>query len=601
MKGKTTQDTSLEDFLNDAFGTPEGEENPQLKKGKKKIAPIHKDSWTIIDALNVINQELPDSQLGDKLLARCAEAFDYLNATTGLNAVQCVAVAMLVENGQSLSLREMAERLGLSCLSMMSRKADIEGLCKARWAKHIELGFSGTTSVEYVLASGVTEALADNVPFQPEDMCCKDTQELVERLATHLMVAVNDDDVVFKDEIEWIREMLEANKALPVCREALTLGSDKSMALLMLVVADYGAHTTLENEGIGPHEVKLVYPIKTTRNFNTIVNQMRSGTHELFRRGLIEHKCEDGMANVNCYVGTARLKDELLADYHMTKHTRVMRSAHMNGMVSCADITPKDLFYNAREGAQVARLRTLLTQEQLPQVQERLKQKGMRTGVCVLMHGAPGTGKTATAYELARQTGRDIIQVQVTDFLDKYVGESEGKLKKIFADYRTCCRMAKSTPILLLNEGDAILSKRTANVEKSVDQMANALQNILLEEMENLEGIMIVTTNMTMNLDKAFERRFIFKIQFDKPSREVKARIWQSMIEELDDSASQELAETYDISGGEIENIARKTIMEYAMTGTPPSLAMIKDFASEERLASTTRTAIGFNTPSTTY
>ena len=73
------------------------------------------------------------------------------------------------------------------------------------------------------------------------------------------------------------------------------------------------------------------------------------------------------------------------------------------------------------------------------------------------------------------------------------------------------------------------------------------------------------------------------------------------MIEELDDSASQELAETYDISGGEIENIARKTIMEYAMTGTPPSLAMIKDFASEERLASTTRTAIGFNTPSTTY
>ena len=138
--------------------------------------------------------------------------------------------------------------------------------------------------------------------------------------------------------------------------------------------------------------------------------------------------------------------------------------------------------------------------------------------------------------------------MQVTDFLDKYVGESEGKLKKIFADYRTCCRMAKATPILLLNEGDAILSKRTTNVEKSVDQMANALQNILLEEMENLEGIMIVTTNMTMNLDKAFERRFIFKIQFDKPSREVKARIWQSMIEELDDSASQELAETYDIS-----------------------------------------------------
>ena len=227
-------------------------------------------------------------------------------------------------------------------------------------------------------------------------------------------------------------------------------------------------------------------------------------------------------------------------------------------------------------------------------VQQRLNDKGMRTGVCVLLHGEPGTGKTATAYELARQTGRDIITVQVTDFKDKYVGESESKLKAVFDNYRTCCKQSEVAPILLLNEGDAILSKRITNVERSVDQMNNSLQNILLEEMENLNGIMIVTTNLTTNLDSAFERRFIYKIQFDKPGKEVKARIWKSMIDELNDYDSNLLAEMFDVSGGEIENIARKATMEYVLTGIKPDFEMLKSFAAEEKLKTTSRPIIGF-------
>jgi SpoVK/Ycf46/Vps4 family AAA+-type ATPase len=211
------------------------------------------------------------------------------------------------------------------------------------------------------------------------------------------------------------------------------------------------------------------------------------------------------------------------------------------------------------------------------------------------MHGAPGTGKTATAYEIARQTGRDIIQVQVTDFKDKFVGESEAKLKKIFNNYRSYCQSCEVAPILLFNEGDAILSKRTTNIERSVDQMSNALQNILLEEMENLEGIMIVTTNLTTNLDSAFERRFIFKVQFDKPDNQNKARIWKSMIEELSDDDSLELAESFDVSGGEIENIARKSIMEYVISGQKPNIKTVKLLAETEKLKTNSRPIVGFN------
>ena len=223
-----------------------------------------------------------------------------------------------------------------------------------------------------------------------------------------------------------------------------------------------------------------------------------------------------------------------------------------------------------------------------------MEEKGLRTGVCVLLHGSPGTGKTATAYELARQTGRDIIEVHVTDFKDKYVGESEQKLRTIFSRYRNCCKNREVTPILLLNEGDAILSKRITSIDHSVDQMANALQNILLEEMENLTGIMIVTTNMTMNLDTAFERRFLFKIRFEKPGREVKAHIWKSMISNLDEEGSMELASLFDMSGGEIENVARKATMEYILTGKEPDVEMVKTFAREEKLNHNHHAPVGF-------
>jgi SpoVK/Ycf46/Vps4 family AAA+-type ATPase len=64
----------------------------------------------------------------------------------------------------------------------------------------------------------------------------------------------------------------------------------------------------------------------------------------------------------------------------------------------------------------------------------------------------------------------------------------------------------------------------------NVDQTENAIQNIILEEMENLDGILIATTNLTENLDKAFERRFLFKIRFDKPTLEAKTNIWKDKI-----------------------------------------------------------------------
>lgn len=582
----TDFDFEFDGEIVDDFG-----EFPTQKVADKKttVRPIH-DEWNIVKAFNAINAHAPKSQLKGELFVRCAEAFRYLADTMGLTSVQCVIIAMLIEHGKPLSLRQMGKGLGLTYLSMMTYHEDIEGLFRDRWINHRNVYDHGERYEAYALAKGVVEAVRDNRPFEAETLACADSQAFVEKLALHFRKGIQGSDNTAADEVYWVDELINANESLPLCRAAQRLDFSYNRTLLMLLVADHFNFNGMSEEGLTLDDVEELYGEASFIQRD----MLKSGVHDLFTEGFAEHKCEDGMCNTNVIRVSAYTKNELLADVAIGEHS-AKRLPRMNGVKASKDIVPKSLFYNESERAQIERLANILSTEQLPIIQDRLKQKGMRTGVCVLMHGYPGTGKTATAYELARQTGRDIIQVQVTDFKDKYVGESEANLKRIFSNYRRYCQNADIAPILLLNEGDAILSKRTQNVERSVDQMSNALQNILLEEMENLEGIMIVTTNLTVNLDKAFERRFIFKIQFEKPTVEVKARIWQSMIDHLAEDDATELARLYDVTGGEIENIARKSTMEYVLTGREADVEMLKVFTQQEKLESSQkRKAIGF-------
>ena len=137
----------------------------------------------------------------------------------------------------------------------------------------------------------------------------------------------------------------------------------------------------------------------------------------------------------------------------------------------------------------------------------------MCQGFCCIFYGAPGTGKTETVYKLARQTGRDIMRVDVNKIKSCWVGESEKNIKAAFDRYRNICKNSPLAPILLFNEADAILGIRMEGASNAVDKMENSIQNIILQEMESIEGIMIATTNLTTNLDKAFERRFLYKIR----------------------------------------------------------------------------------------
>ena len=224
-----------------------------------------------------------------------------------------------------------------------------------------------------------------------------------------------------------------------------------------------------------------------------------------------------------------------------------------------------------------------------------MEESGFRCGFTCLFYGAPGTGKTETVLQLARQTGRDIMQVNVSQIKSCWVGESEKNIKSLFDTYREKVKKNETTPILLFNEADAIINKRQEGAERAVDKMENSIQNIILQEMENLDGILIATTNLAQNMDKAFERRFLYKIKFEKPTLEARMHIWHEMIPTLSDADIKILAEKYDFSGGQIENIARHNAINGILYGDKAnSIDSLISYCDNERLETKESRKIGF-------
>jgi SpoVK/Ycf46/Vps4 family AAA+-type ATPase len=174
-----------------------------------------------------------------------------------------------------------------------------------------------------------------------------------------------------------------------------------------------------------------------------------------------------------------------------------------------------------------------------------------------------------------------------------WFGESEKLIKGIFDKYRRIVDRSKVTPILLFNEADGIFSSRKQLGNSAVDQTENAIQNIILQEMEDLNGILIATTNLTQNLDKAFERRFLYKICFDKPTVNARFHIWKDKMPTLSERETSTLSEMFNLSGGQIDNIARKYLMKEVLHGSVPNLEELKSYCSEENLQTTVR-RIGF-------
>ncbi len=192
------------------------------------------------------------------------------------------------------------------------------------------------------------------------------------------------------------------------------------------------------------------------------------------------------------------------------------------------------------------------------------------------------------------------MAVNIAETKSMFFGESERKITEIFANYRAAVNNSKIAPILLFNEADGIIGKRLElhSFSRAVDQAENSIQNIILQEIENLSGILIATTNLTQNMDSAFDRRFLYKISFDRPCAHGRKDIWNALLPELPEELVVELSGKFELTGGQIENIARKINVDEILSGCTSLDTLLQYCKDEVDSGFNASKMIGFNSQS---
>ena len=570
-------------------------DNPFSNSYDERIEELERPKeWTIITSINYVLRASENCQLKDEFWKACREPLDFLNKELGLTDIQIVVLAIMLEEGDSMSWKDIAENLDVTRLTLMTYSDEIEELVKKGWLMRYAARGIGGRSQGFKVVYGVLTALRHNQCFQPPKLDNLKLQEFMDILDSHLDKSMRNNDIRFEDDIEWMKNLVERNPKLRICKVINKIENDYEKAFFILCLADYAQYADDLEEGVRFEDIDPILP--SEHESGHLRKNLRNARGTLFKHSLIEHKCEDGIANQDRYCLTGMVKEKMLNGYIPSRSRCREKKTTDSMLFSYSLIKEKQMFYNKTEESDIKRISSLLSEDKYSGVLKRLEEKGMRKGFATIFYGSPGTGKTESVLQIARKTGRDIMRVEIAGLRDKYVGESEKNIKGVFHRYKELHKNCEKAPILFFNEADAIFGNRIEKPGHSVDKMNNAMQNIILQEMEDFEGILIATTNLTGCLDPAFERRFLFKVEFKKPEQEVKAKIWKSMLGDyLNDQEVNELASKFDLAGGSIENIARKHAIDYILEGETPDFHKIEDYCRTELYDMKKRVKVGFN------
>ncbi|MFT3696020.1 MAG: AAA family ATPase [Kofleriaceae bacterium] len=194
---------------------------------------------------------------------------------------------------------------------------------------------------------------------------------------------------------------------------------------------------------------------------------------------------------------------------------------------------------------------------------------GISRGVASLFSGEPGTGKTMAASVIASELGLELVRIDLSAVVSKYVGETEKNLGKIFDEAQDAHAM------LLFDEADSLFGKRT-ELKSAQDRFANLEVNYILQRMETFDGVSVLTTNAESAIDPALQRRLNFRVRFPEPEVEEREKLWAMLLPPstgLTGVDFNALAEKFDMTGGYIKN----AVVRAAVIASRAGRAMIAE------------------------
>ncbi|MCI9447238.1 MAG: AAA family ATPase [Lachnospiraceae bacterium] len=275
---------------------------------------------------------------------------------------------------------------------------------------------------------------------------------------------------------------------------------------------------------------------------------------------------KDFLNRYNFLPGRVREILELAASYSQSSGERYITDAHLKRAVLRASSHSLDKYAKKIKG--IYQMEDLILpdmpKQKLSHIIHRIRNRKLvyeewgfkekspyGNGVSMVFAGPPGTGKTMAAQVMAAELGMELYRVELPAIVDKYIGETEKKLNRIFSEAE------KSMAILFFDEADVLFSKRT-EIKESNDKYSNMEIAFLLQKMEEYDGVSILATNYLQNFDSAFRRRISDIIDFPLPDSGLRLKMWQSMhpprLPLSDEIDYRFLARQFEVSGSVIKN-----------------------------------------------
>ena len=539
---------------------------------------------SILQLMDLLSERSDDSKLGDRFWADNQDAAAALASRLNITPLQAVLLSICLRHGpRNVDYNDISRHLDISNIRALEYSEELNTLIRARYLKFHDAKDEDSFDVPRT----VIRAFKNNDIPEPPKKTGLNIHELFDRLNDYFEDL--DDNAIAPGELyHELKELFKANGHLSFTRELNGLKIDRCNDWMVLVIV---CHYLInkDDDRITFEQIEDVFRCKSS--FNEAKAALKEGSHYLMQEGLIEHVCEEGIANTSQIHLTAKARQILLSEFQLHSSDTAVA-----GLTKPESLIEKTLFYTDSNEKQVDELETFLMPERYKEIRERMKATGYRSGFACLFYGSPGTGKTETVYQLARKTCRSILAINVPEIKSKWVGDSEKNIKAVFDRYRLLVQRSEVAPILLFNEADAIFGQRMEGAQNAVDKMENSIQNIILQEMESLDGVLIATTNLTQNLDAAFERRFLYKICFDRPDSTVREKIWHTMIPSLSSQECHDLAVSYELSGGQMENVSRKFMINAILHGDETNrMEVLRSYCGAEKLENKTQSKrIGF-------
>lgn len=385
---------------------------------KKDVEPID-----LLQAFEIIVEKAKGSSLGEEFYQKAEPYLGFVSDKLCISKRASVIMALFADRCYDTHIRfsDLTEYLDCRILTLLRYSNETQELIDKEYVCQNRI-----EGLSYSIPMEVMEAFQHNQRYIPSDVDEFTARELFDKF----------DELFSKCRCEKLNKQVLRKKLRALVVMNSNLAFVKAMALYDINVEDKDFSLFIllctlfvidGDDDIRCHDLDFIYE-EGESVWRWAKRDLSQGNHRFLQKKFIEYTNDDGFADRESFKITDNAKKLLFSEMNLS----AMRGSRpKGGMLSFESIKPKQLFYNNKERKLVEELAALLDEKNFQGIRDRLKETNFRSGFACLFYGAPGTGKTETVLQIARKTGRDLIQVNISDIKSMWVGESEKNIKGI--------------------------------------------------------------------------------------------------------------------------------------------------------------------------